>query len=429
MSGAAYKVEGNQPLPGQIPAVQAASRLRGSSSPTRPPRSPTPKTAVNFKKVVNFVKAFAYVADSKERLNNSIRPQLQLESTSNLEIRLKKHGAKPPHNQTHHLSNAEYRALLVDQILMFHQASIQGIESHASSYKAKAEALTRSMSELLHQCKDVHIFSDQSGNAMLQGIRQHAETLAKRLEEPKLCQTFIISFTAAMAQVNANTNKRYHEAAKENDFLTLAECPHDFFESMRIEELVEMTTKGSKQNTEMWRNFCQNLATMKTDRQGKYLWFLLKQKLNVVGEIAVFLYGDVKKMYVRSDDLPTIAIAEEMENETRRKKYISHPLSRLRQIWDLYLVIWLLYVAVIVPIRIGFDYNPEYGDVEFSLDIMCDITFFSDMVYNFRTAFYDKQGLLQVQCSSKHLRTILYRGGVVFALGIAFASTCGDAGC
>ena len=55
-------------------------------------------------------------------------------------------------------------------------------------------------------------------------------------------------------------------------------------------------------------------------------------------------------------------------------------------------VVLLFLTAVIVPLRTGFDIQVEMFSGFFFFDLVSDLYFYTDIVVNFRTAFYNKHG-------------------------------------
>lgn len=93
----------------------------------------------------------------------------------------------------------------------------------------------------------------------------------------------------------------------------------------------------------------------------------------------------------------------DMENRQRQaqedrvrmaKAKIIAPDSPFRRKWDMCQVIFLIYIAMAVPYRIGFNKNTQLGDSWFMLDLVIDIYFACDLFLNFRTAVYTGDGLL-----------------------------------
>eukprot|EP01052_Picozoa_sp_SAG31_P013305 SAG31_NODE_797_length_12029_cov_13.875692_12_plen_466_part_00 len=79
-------------------------------------------------------------------------------------------------------------------------------------------------------------------------------------------------------------------------------------------------------------------------------------------------------------------------NKLLREAKVIHPLGRFRKVWDLMQIVLLVYVAVLVPYRIGFDDDVDKWGYAFFLDALVDVYFIVDVFLNFRTAFYDKHG-------------------------------------
>lgn len=62
--------------------------------------------------------------------------------------------------------------------------------------------------------------------------------------------------------------------------------------------------------------------------------------------------------------------------------------------WDLLQVIFLLSVCYFVPIRTCFSVEVELWTGEFWWDVVVDIYFMTDLVFNFRTAFVNHKGIM-----------------------------------
>ena len=73
-----------------------------------------------------------------------------------------------------------------------------------------------------------------------------------------------------------------------------------------------------------------------------------------------------------------------------------HPNMPIRTGWDLVQVILLLYLLVVVPLRIAFGLDVEFGSGAFWFDAFVDIYFITDIFMNFRTGFYDARGVLVI---------------------------------
>ena len=69
------------------------------------------------------------------------------------------------------------------------------------------------------------------------------------------------------------------------------------------------------------------------------------------------------------------------------------PDGTFASIWDLVSVALLLYVSATVPLRAGFEVEIEIWSFGFFFDLVVDIFFVVDLSMNFRTAYYDKNGI------------------------------------
>ena len=78
--------------------------------------------------------------------------------------------------------------------------------------------------------------------------------------------------------------------------------------------------------------------------------------------------------------------------QATQHKYFVHPESGYKVIWDIVVSLFIVYSCLDVPFRIGF--NQEATGFFWWLDLFIDISFFADIILNFRTAYYDRKGLL-----------------------------------
>jgi hypothetical protein len=74
------------------------------------------------------------------------------------------------------------------------------------------------------------------------------------------------------------------------------------------------------------------------------------------------------------------------------KKCIILPDNKLKNKWDLWVVLLLSYTALIVPVRVCF--IDETSAPIFILDLVIDISFFLDIVLTFFTAYTEKGALV-----------------------------------
>ena len=84
-----------------------------------------------------------------------------------------------------------------------------------------------------------------------------------------------------------------------------------------------------------------------------------------------------------------------------QNKWIVLPDSRFRRIWDFFQVIFLLYVAIMTPYRIGFNIEVEGPGPNSSVsgmwcfELVVDIYFITDIFINFRTAYEAKDRFIE----------------------------------
>ena len=73
-------------------------------------------------------------------------------------------------------------------------------------------------------------------------------------------------------------------------------------------------------------------------------------------------------------------------------KWIRDPDSSFSSVWDLMQVVMLLYVAMLVPLRTGFDVEIPLWSAGFFIDLVVDVYFIMDVVFNFRLSYYNRDG-------------------------------------
>ena len=98
--------------------------------------------------------------------------------------------------------------------------------------------------------------------------------------------------------------------------------------------------------------------------------------------------------------------------------------------WDLAQLVCIVYIAVAVPLRLGFDITIPPSSPMFWWDVLVDIYFIADVAMNFRLAYYTLDG--QLETSREKIRTNYLRGWcacvasrrVVLRCKTAFRSDC-----
>ena len=86
------------------------------------------------------------------------------------------------------------------------------------------------------------------------------------------------------------------------------------------------------------------------------------------------------------------------EHQTRVAKRNSgsfamlHPASRVRIFWDLQMLVFVVYVALLFPYYMGFNTEATGGVAIF--EAIIDYLFIADLVLNFRTGYVDRNGIV-----------------------------------
>ena len=95
-------------------------------------------------------------------------------------------------------------------------------------------------------------------------------------------------------------------------------------------------------------------------------------------------------------------VDHEEERELRHREAIEYmqnhfiitPEGSFRHKWDIVQIVFLVYVAVAVPYRIGFSHDAMPWEGWFIFDMFVDLYFIADIILSFRTATWDKHGEL-----------------------------------
>ena len=74
------------------------------------------------------------------------------------------------------------------------------------------------------------------------------------------------------------------------------------------------------------------------------------------------------------------------------KSTMISPLSNFRSNWDLLQAVLLMYIAIVLPYRLGFDDSVLLWSFWFFFDLAVDIYFMIDLFVNFRTAIITSDG-------------------------------------
>ena len=127
-----------------------------------------------------------------------------------------------------------------------------------------------------------------------------------------------------------------------------------------------------------------------TTRSGKELWASLRLTLRD-GTTRSWL-GLTEKAEGADESL-----VDKTEKKARSEAVLAGMYlddTKFRQTWDSAQIALLVYIAVLVPFRIGFDQNTDPGDFFFIFDVGVDIYFIVDVYLSFNTTRQDNEGKL-----------------------------------
>lgn len=118
-------------------------------------------------------------------------------------------------------------------------------------------------------------------------------------------------------------------------------------------------------------------------RSGDELWKLMRKRLRMLLTMRRD-WGNIDDVYGHCDsDFGQVDVAW----------YIRDPHSDFSTGWDIFQVIFLLYVSWTVPLRACFGIETELLSFDWFIDTIVDIYFLSDLCLNFVTAYYDSNGV------------------------------------
>jgi hypothetical protein len=90
------------------------------------------------------------------------------------------------------------------------------------------------------------------------------------------------------------------------------------------------------------------------------------------------------ELSIQIKELPPI---EDDKEETKKNKYVIMDDNRWKQYWDLYIICLIMYVAVVVPFRLGFE--SEDTKAWKTWGYILDVSFLIDIILTFFTAYFD----------------------------------------
>lgn len=95
----------------------------------------------------------------------------------------------------------------------------------------------------------------------------------------------------------------------------------------------------------------------------------------------------------------------EIERQKEVNRFIIHPFSRFRAVWDSLMVIVLISTLVVLPIQLAFYSDDMYDKEWMSMNLLMDTIFMLDIIINFRTAYinpFTEEVELSNKCIVKH---------------------------
>lgn len=102
-----------------------------------------------------------------------------------------------------------------------------------------------------------------------------------------------------------------------------------------------------------------------------------------------------KRTQRRSDSIEKIRATEVVLSSQHTHKYVLDPIERPRRLWDLYLLFLLLYIATVSVFVYCFLGVLGVSTAWFWIERIIDISFLTDIILNFFTAYETKSGMME----------------------------------
>ena len=129
-------------------------------------------------------------------------------------------------------------------------------------------------------------------------------------------------------------------------------------------------------------------------------WDYLSERLRVLVSLQR-LWGTITELY-------KLGSSESLYSEDVLPPWIRSPDSTATKYWDSIQLIFICWVAIVVPYRLGFDVEVGLWTTQFFFDAAIDLFFIIDLALNFRTAYYLPTGFLETDARmirKNYLRT------------------------
>ncbi|MDC0510887.1 ion transporter [bacterium] len=138
------------------------------------------------------------------------------------------------------------------------------------------------------------------------------------------------------------------------------------------------------------------------------LWSQLKYRLAVLNRLG-HLWNDVQNTYGQNVAREKIKVIKQKMRISDSRRCFFDSSSAFRARWDIVQVVLLIYTAVVVPFRLGFDDGKADPTSPFFIfETFIDVFFIVDIGLNFRTSYYDSEGILVISYNTiagHYLRT------------------------
>lgn len=246
-------------------------------------------------------------------------------------------------------------------------------------------AMGQLLEEAMHEIFNA-IDEDRSGELERQEIRDLMRMLGRQLTEAQLTEVF------GELDEDGNGVVDYREF---KSWWDTQEYQSDIERETELRDLFDIVDSDSSGEID-WQEFvqliasqvCRNRSDTNSNAQPVDAATLVRTALEAVRADVRAIYG------TNSRQVPRLQLLSAEEQIAKRMRCFLRPDKAFRKQWDLVQVVMLLYVATMVPLRIGFNMEAEPWTLSFVIEAIVDAYFVVDIGIQFRSAYFENKQLV-----------------------------------
>jgi Ca2+-binding EF-hand superfamily protein/CRP-like cAMP-binding protein len=273
---------------------------------------------------------------------------------------------------------------------MFHRHAVaHGLSGELSiTLSGVGEILDEGFRDLFNQ-----LDADQSGSLERDEIAALVSNLGRQFSSSEL--------NAMMKQLDADGSgdvdfEEFREWWDQQQFHSAEE------REMELRDLFDIVDTDSSGEID-WEEFLtmiggqlsrdKSFATPRERKEPAAAGMLVRTALECVRADVRAIYGTNTRGKTR------LRVLNQTEMEAQRRRCFFTPESTFRKSWDLMQALMLFYVALAVPLRIGFDRTAKLHSFMFYFEMLVDCYFYTDIFVQFRSAYFtiDKELIIDLK--------------------------------